>query len=284
MGKNKRAWVHIDTVKGESSEFDSLGAVEELKDYNEDDLSNIIAETTGMPVKKRKKLKLVEEEIDSNDKVDDKKSDDSKVESSTKNKKKKIKKKRGKENATSTPDSQNEDDVKATPNGDIADKKESDMKDKKKKKQKKNKKKPQKNKEEQTDTPSNTKDDENADNEKETEENDTYDVATALDIVNQTTDKSKKKKKKKANKKKTSNDTSHDDVSKTDKDGEETNEVEEELDFLDIRDKWGNMGIPDEILKALLDKKFTDPTEIQRCCIPKGIGFKDVVGAAETGK
>ena len=282
MGKNKRAWVHIDTVKGENSEFDSLGTVEELKDYNEDDLSNIIAETTGMPAKKRKKFKLVEEKIESNDIAIEKKADNSEVESTTKNKKK-NKKRQEKENAACNSDSQKKNYIK-TVDGDDSDKKKSDFKEKEKKKKLKKNKKKQKKEEDQTSTPS-TKDDPNAEDDEETVEDDKYDIDKAINTVDQATDKSSKKKKKKANKIKGSNDTATD-VSKSDKDviEEDRGEVVEELDFLDIRDKWGNMGIPDEILKALLDKKFTDPTEIQKRCIPKGIGFKDVVGAAETGK
>lgn len=67
-------------------------------------------------------------------------------------------------------------------------------------------------------------------------------------------------------------------------DAEETIEdadlVSSSVDFND----WRSLGVPEEIVKALVDKKFTYPTEIQRLTIPPAIlGRKDILGAAETG-
>ena len=73
MGKKRKSWVHIDSAIGEggSSEFDSLGAVEELTEYNEEDLAEIIADVTASgPSKKKRKRKLsnTDEENSTNNK------------------------------------------------------------------------------------------------------------------------------------------------------------------------------------------------------------------------
>uniref|UniRef100_A0A1B0B7D4 ATP-dependent RNA helicase n=1 Tax=Glossina palpalis gambiensis TaxID=67801 RepID=A0A1B0B7D4_9MUSC len=57
-------------------------------------------------------------------------------------------------------------------------------------------------------------------------------------------------------------------------------------DFHDIDDLegWTGMGVPNAILKALAEKGFKSPTEIQRLTLPAAIlGKKDILGAAETG-
>lgn len=47
---------------------------------------------------------------------------------------------------------------------------------------------------------------------------------------------------------------------------------------------WNCFGIRSEILDALYDKQFLDPTEIQRLCLGPAInGKRDILGAAETG-
>lgn len=47
---------------------------------------------------------------------------------------------------------------------------------------------------------------------------------------------------------------------------------------------WASFGIRNEILAALYEKKFFDPTEIQRQCLGPAIcGKRDILGAAETG-
>lgn len=47
---------------------------------------------------------------------------------------------------------------------------------------------------------------------------------------------------------------------------------------------WNGFGIPEQIMRALAEKKFTEPTEIQRLTLPAAIhGRRDILGAAETG-
>merc|ERR1711962_706803 len=47
---------------------------------------------------------------------------------------------------------------------------------------------------------------------------------------------------------------------------------------------WLGLGVPDEVLQALADCKFTTPTQIQKETLPQAILCrKDVIGAAETG-
>ncbi|XP_061386161.1 ATP-dependent RNA helicase ddx24 [Musca vetustissima] len=47
---------------------------------------------------------------------------------------------------------------------------------------------------------------------------------------------------------------------------------------------WNGLGVPDCILKALAEKGFKSPTEIQSKTLPAAIlGKKDILGAAETG-
>lgn len=47
---------------------------------------------------------------------------------------------------------------------------------------------------------------------------------------------------------------------------------------------WNEFGLRDEILAALYDRQFFEPTEIQMKCLgPAVCGFRDILGAAETG-
>ncbi|KAL1115127.1 hypothetical protein AAG570_007158, partial [Ranatra chinensis] len=47
---------------------------------------------------------------------------------------------------------------------------------------------------------------------------------------------------------------------------------------------WENIFVPKEVARALVEKGFSHPTEIQRLCIPAAIkGRRDLLGAAETG-
>uniref|UniRef100_A0A1A9WIT4 ATP-dependent RNA helicase n=1 Tax=Glossina brevipalpis TaxID=37001 RepID=A0A1A9WIT4_9MUSC len=73
---------------------------------------------------------------------------------------------------------------------------------------------------------------------------------------------------------------------------EENVEQREKSKLLDIDDLeasyssygWNGMGVPDSILKALAEKGFKSPTEIQNLTLPAAIlGKKDILGAAETG-
>ncbi|XP_078483962.1 ATP-dependent RNA helicase DDX24 [Ciona intestinalis] len=66
---------------------------------------------------------------------------------------------------------------------------------------------------------------------------------------------------------------------------EETNE-EENVDILATVDMsaWQNLYVPETVLKALAELKFTKPMPIQEQCIPVAIRDKrDILGAAETG-
>ena len=200
MGKKKRTWVHVDKIKGESSEFDNLGIVEELTDYNDEDLADIIAESNSNnddpPKKKKKKY---DKEI------------------------------------TETSEIKNASEC----------------------------------------------------------EKDNQSKSKTPVLEKKTESKAKKKKARKNNKKKKSDaNTNNQEEVKSGNKNPEQDSTESETDIVvptltpdltDIKDKWGNMGIHDEILHGLLDKRFMSPTEIQKKCIPRGIGFKDVVGAAETG-
>ena len=196
--KRKATWTHIDAFKSEGSEFDSLGTVEELIDYNEEDLARILSQAdagsfAGSPKKKAKKF-----------------TNDNASETNFSNSKEPL--------------NENEKSEKDIPL-------DSDKSKKTKKKKQKNKKKKKK------------------------------------DLANSSFSSENQNSKNKEAEVEMKNDASN-----------------VPLDLTEIKDKWGNDGIPDEILKALAEKKFTNPTEIQKICIPKAIGFKDVVGAAETGK
>ena len=47
---------------------------------------------------------------------------------------------------------------------------------------------------------------------------------------------------------------------------------------------WACFDIRNEILSALYDKNFLEPTEIQKQCLGPSIsGKRDILGAAETG-
>ncbi|XP_055372433.1 ATP-dependent RNA helicase DDX24 [Condylostylus longicornis] len=53
---------------------------------------------------------------------------------------------------------------------------------------------------------------------------------------------------------------------------------------IDDLQHWNGFGIPETILKALAEKGFKSPTEIQSLTLPAAImGKKDILGAAETG-
>ncbi|XP_054276952.1 ATP-dependent RNA helicase DDX24-like [Macrosteles quadrilineatus] len=57
-------------------------------------------------------------------------------------------------------------------------------------------------------------------------------------------------------------------------------DLKENIDIL----PWLTLGVPTVIAQALTDQGFTQPTEIQRLCIPPAIkGRRDILGAAETG-
>nr|XP_018907481.1 PREDICTED: ATP-dependent RNA helicase DDX24 [Bemisia tabaci] len=52
----------------------------------------------------------------------------------------------------------------------------------------------------------------------------------------------------------------------------------------DSLNEWSEFNIPEQILKALLEKGFTKPTVIQKLSLlPAILGRKDILGAAETG-
>ena len=297
MGKSKRNWVHIDSFKDENSEFDSLGAVEELKDYAEEDLSAIISESLRGPKKKKQKLKSEADDANNSDHkiVQSDNKLNPKVETTAaldKEKYMKRKKKKDTKQLTKNPEVTeivDGDKVKETKDN-VENDSEKEAKPKKKKKRKgkgKGKKKKQESMEEKG------KEDSNIEQSTVSDEQD--------NVLTDEHEKSQEKKQKKKNKKETQDAKESKDTKKTKKqpkdakrntDDEDEDEVVEKkevqiddgLELIDIKDKWANMGIPDEIMKALFDKRFTEPTEIQRKCIPKGIGFKDVVGAAETGK
>lgn len=47
---------------------------------------------------------------------------------------------------------------------------------------------------------------------------------------------------------------------------------------------WNGLGVPNEVLRAIAEKGFRSPTEIQSLTLPSAIlGRKDILGAAETG-
>ena len=101
---------------------------------------------------------------------------------------------------------------------------------------------------------------------------------------NENPDKSKKKKKrkkKKKSKKPTETDKSETPVEtaeNNDSDQEPTEETEMSLEG------WKDLSIPQPVLDALKDLKYSEPTPIQRETLPAAIdGHADVLGAAETG-
>lgn len=64
--------------------------------------------------------------------------------------------------------------------------------------------------------------------------------------------------------------------------------IEEEIKETNLDESdyfpWNNIFVPKEISRALLEKGFSEPTEIQRLAIPPALrGKKDILGAAETG-
>lgn len=68
----------------------------------------------------------------------------------------------------------------------------------------------------------------------------------------------------------------------------EKNEEQQHVDCRDGDDvemgDWEGLGVPEEIVKALLEKNFTNPTPIQKETLPHAINHhKDIIGAAETG-
>jgi len=217
MGKKRKSWVHIDSAIGEggSSEFDSLGAIEELTEYTEEDLAEIMAHAAttattsgGLSSKKKRRKSLSNLVSDDLNNARDR-------------------------HITETKDENN------------VEKTETINKVKKKKPRRKKK----KNKDLNIDK-------------KKTIADESKDDSTELNepknnvIENKSTSSQKRA----------------------------ADHKDNHIDLSEIKDKWGNFGIPDEILKGLAVKHFVKPTEIQEKCIPKGISFKDVVGAAETGK
>lgn len=68
----------------------------------------------------------------------------------------------------------------------------------------------------------------------------------------------------------------------------EKNEEQQHVDCRDGDDvemgDWEGLGVPEEIVKTLLEKNFTNPTPIQKETLPHAINHhKDIIGAAETG-
>ncbi len=55
------------------------------------------------------------------------------------------------------------------------------------------------------------------------------------------------------------------------------------LDDVNSKSKFSNLGITDEINKALEKRKFTTPTQIQEQAIPVALKGKDIIGIAQTG-
>ncbi|KAL5288161.1 DDX24 family protein [Megaselia abdita] len=59
---------------------------------------------------------------------------------------------------------------------------------------------------------------------------------------------------------------------------------EDLVDMQEVTDGWNGLGVPEPILRALAEKGFNSPTEIQSLSLPAAIlGKKDILGAAETG-
>ncbi|KAK3755004.1 hypothetical protein QZH41_001974 [Actinostola sp. cb2023] len=102
---------------------------------------------------------------------------------------------------------------------------------------------------------------------------------------NEQTKKKKKRKKKKA---KTSNETDdrvEDEESKKD-DTNETQSTDDKADqdTSDNMCEWTGLGVPSEVIKAISEQGFTQPTAIQALAIPPAIfHHRDIIGAAETG-
>jgi hypothetical protein len=46
---------------------------------------------------------------------------------------------------------------------------------------------------------------------------------------------------------------------------------------------WLEAGLPDELMRAIQRQGYTDPTPIQRQCVPVGVQSRDLIGLAETG-
>lgn len=56
------------------------------------------------------------------------------------------------------------------------------------------------------------------------------------------------------------------------------------VDMQEVTDGWNGLAVPEPILRALAEKGFKTPTEIQSLSLPAAImGKKDILGAAETG-
>ena len=46
---------------------------------------------------------------------------------------------------------------------------------------------------------------------------------------------------------------------------------------------WGDVKIPQELMKGINVARYTQPTPIQRQCVPLGLDGRDVMGIAATG-
>ena len=98
------------------------------------------------------------------------------------------------------------------------------------------------------------------------------------------TDKSKKKKKRKKKKKakKPTENEKSETQDETAENNDSNNEVAEETEI--SLEGWKDLSIPQPVLDALKDLKYSEPTPIQRETLPAAInGHADVLGAAETG-
>ncbi|KAK6622073.1 hypothetical protein RUM44_001880 [Polyplax serrata] len=66
--------------------------------------------------------------------------------------------------------------------------------------------------------------------------------------------------------------------------GHISSKFEKDLNFLNYMRSWSSFGIQNEILYALYEKKYYEPTKIQLGCLGPAIcGQSDILGAAETG-
>ena len=93
-------------------------------------------------------------------------------------------------------------------------------------------------------------------------------------------DKKKKKKTKKAALEAKSDNEDKSATSDEDEQLEESSVVNEDLDM----SAWNELFVPPDVLKALREQGFSEPTPIQRATLPAAIkGRLDIMGAAETG-
>lgn len=60
--------------------------------------------------------------------------------------------------------------------------------------------------------------------------------------------------------------------------------ISETVPYTNINMAWSSIGVPAQIIKALAEKQFNFPTEIQAQTLPAAIfGCKNILAAAETG-